>query len=226
MSQSAKPPKKIGSTAKQPGEKSNRTKSSGRWLEEHFSDAYVQRAQIEGWRSRAAFKLEQIDLKDKLFQQGMAVVDLGAAPGGWSQYAGKRIGSGGRVIASDILPMDPLPDVAFVLGDFREPQPLAELTALLNGKPVDLVISDMAPNMSGNGAVDQPASMYLAELAMDFAQQNLRGGGQFLVKIFQGEGFDEYLRAARSNFNKVLVRKPDASRSRSREVYLLAKGLK
>ena len=213
-------------SAKSDGAKSVRSKSSSRWLNEHFRDEYVQKAQAHGWRSRAAFKLEQLDAKDKLLRPGMSVVDLGAAPGGWTQYVGRKIGGSGRVIASDILQMDPLPDVDFVLGDFREPGPLAELEALLGGEPVDLVISDMAPNMSGNGAVDQPAGMYLAELAMQFAVENLRGSGAFLVKLFQGEGFDDYLLEARRQFKKVSIRKPDASRSRSREVYLLAKGLK
>ena len=213
-------------TKKTDGAKNVRSKSSNRWLNEHFRDEYVQKAQAQGWRSRAVFKLEQMDKKDKLLRPGMAVVDLGAAPGGWTQYVARQIGESGRVIASDILPMDPLPDVDFVLGDFREAAPLAELNALLNGQSLDLVISDMAPNMSGNGAVDQPASMYLCELAMDFALENLRPGGDFLVKIFQGEGFDDYLRIARQKFSKVLMRKPDASRARSREVYLLAKGLK
>lgn len=212
--------------AKADGAKKVRSRSSGRWLDEHFRDTYVQQAQSQGWRSRAVFKLEQLDQKDKLLRPGMTVVDLGAAPGGWTQYVGKRVGESGKVIASDILFMDPLPDVTFVLGDFREPGPLAELNELLGGEPVDLVISDMAPNMSGNGAVDQPAGMYLAELAMDFAVENLSGSGAFLVKLFQGEGFDEYLLSARKKFKKVLIRKPDASRSRSREVYLLAKGLK
>lgn len=199
-----------------------RTKSSSRWLAEHESDAWVKRARKEGWRSRAVFKLEAIDDKDRLFRPGMKVVDLGAAPGGWSQYAARHVGKKGRVVASDILPMEPLPGVEFVQGDFREEEPYRALITALGGARADLVISDMAPNISGVKAVDQPAAMYLAELALDFAREALEPGGGLLVKVFQGEGFDEYLSELRHGFGRVVTRKPEASRGRSREVYLLA----
>ncbi len=200
-----------------------RSKSSGRWLKEHFQDEFVQRAQREGWRSRGAFKLEEIDAKDRLLKPGMVVLDLGAAPGGWSQYAARRLGHAGRVIALDILPMDSLADVAFLRGDFREPSVVDTLLEILGDDRADLVMSDMAPNMSGVKAVDQPSSMYLAELALDLAEQVLRPGGSFLVKVFQGEGFDELLKSMRGRFGKVASRKPKASRDRSRELYLLAR---
>ncbi len=200
-----------------------RSKSSDRWLKEHFSDEYVRRAQKEGWRSRAVFKLEEIQGRDRLLKPGMTVVDLGAAPGGWSQFAARIVGAKGAVVALDILAMDALAGVEFIQGDFREDQVLASLRALLGERPVDLVMSDMAPNMSGMDAVDQPRSMYLAELALDFAAQVLRPGGDFLVKVFQGAGFDEFVRDARARFGKVTVRKPQASRARSREVYLLGR---
>lgn len=200
-----------------------RSKSSGRWLREHFKDEFVQRAQREGWRSRGAFKLEEIDAKDRLLKPGMVVLDLGAAPGGWSQYAARRLGHAGRVIALDILPMDSLADVAFLQGDFREPSVVDTLLETLGDDRADLVMSDMAPNMSGVKAVDQPSSMYLAELALDLAEQVLRPGGSFLVKVFQGEGFDQLLKSMRGRFGKVASRKPKASRDRSRELYLLAR---
>ena len=203
--------------------KQRRSKSSSRWLSEHFADEYVKRAQKEGWRSRAVFKLEEIDQKDRLLKPGMTIVDLGAAPGGWSQYAAKKLGRNGRIIALDILEMDELEGVEFLQGDFTEDEPLERLLATVGNAKPDLVISDMAPNISGMDAIDQPKSMYLAELALDLAEKVLKPGGDFLTKVFQGEGFDEYLKALRSRFGTVVTRKPKASRPRSREVYLLAR---
>jgi len=203
-----------------------RSKSSKRWLTEHFDDPYVKQAQQQGFRSRSAFKLEELNQKYALLKPGMCVVDLGAAPGGWSQVAAPLVGKQGRVIAVDILEMDPLDGVEFIQGDFTEDGPLSKLEALLGTGRVDLVLSDMAPNMSGMDAVDQPRAMYLAELALAFAVQWLKPGGDFLAKVFQGEGFDGFLRECRSEFEKVLVRKPAASRARSREVYLLGRGRK
>lgn len=200
-----------------------RSKSSGRWLKEHFEDAYVQRAQREGWRSRGVFKLEEIDDRDRLLRPGISVVDLGASPGGWSQLAARRLGGRGRVIAIDVLPMDPLENVSFIQGDFQEDSSMARLSQEIAGEPVDLVMSDMAPNMSGMKAVDQPRSMYLAELAADFARGVLSPGGSLLVKVFQGEGFDPLLAELRQSFASVASRKPKASRPRSRELYLLAR---
>lgn len=203
-----------------------RSKSSRRWLREHFDDEYVQRAQREGWRSRAVYKLEELDQKYRLLKPGMTVVDLGAAPGGWSQYAARALGAKGRVIALDILPMDPLPGVVFIEGDFRDEAVLTRLEAVLGDHAIDLVMSDMAPNISGMGAVDQPRAMYLVELAVDFARQHLRAGGTFVAKVFQGEGFDALVQDLRRDFGRVAVRKPKASRPRSREVYLVATGRK
>ncbi|MCX4192908.1 23S rRNA (uridine(2552)-2'-O)-methyltransferase RlmE [Methylophaga sp. OBS1] len=203
-----------------------RSKSSQGWLKEHFDDQYVKKAQQAGHRSRATFKLEEIDNKDKLIKPGMSVVDLGAAPGGWSDYALGKVGDKGTVVALDILEMTPLTGVHFIQGDFREDEVLDELNKVLDGRQIDLVLSDMAPNMTGVGSIDQPASMHLVELALDFAVTNLSKQGSFLVKVFQGEGFDEFLKAMRDSFNKVVTRKPDASRARSREVYLLGRGLK
>lgn len=203
-----------------------RSKSSRRWLDRHFNDDYVKRAQKEGFRSRAAFKLLEIQEKDKLIKPGMCVVDLGAAPGGWSQVARRLVGRKGCVVALDILPMAPLPGVEFIQGDFREPAPLDALKGVLAGQSVDLVISDMAPNISGMAAVDQPRAMYLSELALDFAGDALRPGGGMIVKTFQGEGFDAFVRSLRSRFSRVVTRKPKASRPRSREVYLVAQGRK
>ena len=200
--------------------------SSKNWLKEHRDDPYVQRAQQEGYRSRACYKLLEIQEKDKLIKPGMTVIDLGAAPGGWSQVAAKLVGHRGRVIASDILPMDTLEDVEFIQGDFNDEAVLDSILAVLDERKADLVISDMAPNMSGMNAVDQPRSMYLVELAMDLACQVLKPRGAFLSKVFQGEGFDELLRDTRLRFGKVLTRKPQASRPRSREVYLLARDFK
>ncbi|OUR64601.1 23S rRNA methyltransferase [Methylophaga sp. 42_25_T18] len=203
-----------------------KSKSSHNWLKEHFDDPYVKKAQKEGLRSRATYKLDEIDKKDKLMRPGMAVVDLGSAPGGWSDYALRRVGDKGTVVALDILPMTPLTGVHFIEGDFREDSVLDELNAVLNGQQIDLVLSDMAPNITGVDSIDQPSSMYLVELALDFALTNLSKQGCFLVKVFQGEGFEAYLKAMRAGFNKVVTRKPDASRARSREVYLLGRGLK
>lgn len=200
-----------------------RSKSSRAWLKEHFDDHWVQQAQAAGWRSRAAFKLIEIDDKDKLLKPGSVVVDLGAAPGGWSQVAVQRVGGAGQVFALDILPMPEIAGVTFLLGDFREQEVLEQLEAHLNGRSVDVVLSDMAPNISGMKAVDQPRAMYLAELALDFACQHLRPGGGWLCKVFQGEGFDQLLQQARANFARVITRKPQASRPRSKEVYLLGR---
>ncbi len=200
-----------------------RSKSSPKWLREHFEDVYVQRAQREGYRSRAVFKLMEIDERDHLLRPGLCVVDLGAAPGGWSQYAAHKVGAKGQVIALDILPMDAMAGVDFIQGDFREQAVLDTLLARIDERPVDLVISDMAPNISGMKAVDQPRAMYLCELSLDLARQVLRPGGDLLMKVFQGEGFDGLHNALRQDFQRVLTRKPDASRSRSREVYLLAR---
>lgn len=201
-----------------------RSKSSARWLQEHFSDPYVKRAQAEGWRSRAVFKLEELIDRDRLLRPGMTIVDLGAAPGGWSQVARERLGDKGRLIALDILPMQGIGGVEFILGDFREDSVLAELTRILAGAPVDLVLSDMAPNFSGVPTVDQPRSMHLVELAEEFAAAHLKVGGAFLTKMFQGEGFDEFVRRLRGGYERVSIRKPKASRARSPEVYALATG--
>lgn len=203
-----------------------RSKSSQRWLKEHFDDAYVKRAQREGYRSRAVYKLAEIQERDKLIRPGMAVVDLGAAPGGWSQYALGLLGPKGRVVAMDVLDMAPLPGVTFIRGDFREDETLQTLLDALGGQPVDLVMSDIAPNISGMDAVDQPRAMYLSELAVEFADRVLKPGGDLLVKVFQGEGFDDFVRGLRARYQKVLIRKPKASRPRSREVYALARGRK
>ena len=203
-----------------------RTKSSRRWLKEHFDDAYVLRAQREGYRSRAVFKLEELDGKYQFLKPGMTVVDLGAAPGGWSQYARTRVGAKGRVIALDILAMDPIDGVEFLQGDFRDDAVLARLVQSLGGQMADLVMSDLAPNISGMQAVDQPRAMYLVELVADLAGRILRPGGSLLTKVFQGEGFDALVRELRSQYERLVVRKPRASRPRSREVYLLATGRK
>lgn len=200
-----------------------RSKSSTRWLREHFTDEYVRRAQAEGYRSRAVYKLLEIQEKDRLLRPGATVVDLGAAPGGWSQLAARLVGPRGAVIALDVLPVEPLVGVEFIQGDFRETAVLEGLLNVLNGRPVDLVISDMAPNITGIKAVDQPRGMYLAELALDFARQCLRPGGDFLVKAFQGEGIDPFLGELRAAFAAGLPRKPKASRARSAERYWLAR---
>lgn len=191
-------------------------------MDRHVNDEYVKRAQKDGYRSRAVYKLLEIQEKDRILKPGHVVVDLGAAPGGWSQIAEKLVGAKGRVVALDILPMDSLAGVDFIQGDFREEEALQQLRELLNGQAVDLVISDMAPNVTGMSAVDQPRAIYLCELALEFAREVLKPGGSLVVKVFQGEGFDEYIRELRSSFGKVVTRKPKASRSRSREVYLVA----
>ncbi len=201
-----------------------RSKTSPRWLKEHFDDPYVKMAQRDGYRSRASYKLLEIQEKDRILRPGMTVVDLGAAPGGWSQVTSRLIGDKGRLIASDILPMDSIPDVTFIQGDFTEDGVFEQILGAIDDKPVDLVISDMAPNMSGVKSADQPRAMYLCELALDLAGRVLRPGGDFLIKIFQGEGFDEYHKAVREQFDRVLMRKPQSSRDRSREQYLLARG--
>lgn len=203
-----------------------RSKSSHRWLKEHFQDEYVKRAQREGYRSRAVYKLAEIQEKYSLIKPGMAVVDLGAAPGGWSQYALGLLGNKGRIVAMDLLPIEPLPGVTLLQGDFREDAVLQQLLEFLEGKAVDLVMSDIAPNISGVDAVDIPRAMYLAELAVDFADQVLCPGGSLLVKVFQGEGSDSLLRTVKERYRKVVVRKPKASRPRSREVYVLARDYK
>ena len=200
--------------------------SSKAWLKEHRDDPYVQQAQREGYRSRACYKLLELQERDKLIRPGMTVLDLGSAPGGWSQVAVALVGHSGRVIASDILPMDTIAGVEFIQGDFTEEEVFEQLLAALAGTPVDLVISDMAPNMSGMNAVDQPRSIYLVELALDMARQVLTPGGAFVSKVFQGEGFDELYREARESFDRVLTRKPKASRPRSREVYVVARGFR
>ncbi|MCU7814874.1 MAG: 23S rRNA (uridine(2552)-2'-O)-methyltransferase RlmE [Candidatus Thiodiazotropha sp. (ex Rostrolucina anterorostrata)] len=203
-----------------------RSKSSRQWLDRHFNDEYVKKAQKAGYRSRAAFKLLEIQEKDRIIKPGMRVVDLGAAPGGWSQVARDLVGEKGQVLALDILPMDPIAGVDFIQGDFREPQPLEEMRKWLAGEPVDLVISDMAPNVTGMASVDQPRAIYLCELALEFAREVLKPGGHFVAKVFQGEGFDAYLKALRGDFQRVVSRKPSSSRAKSREVYLVAGNFK
>ena len=203
-----------------------RSKSSGRWLQEHEKDKYVQLARKEGYRSRASYKLLELDTRDKLFRPGMVVVDLGAAPGGWTQVAAQRVGHNGRIIASDILPMDAVAGTEFVQGDFTEESVLSEILNIIGDERADLVISDMAPNMSGMKAVDQPRAIYLVELALDLAKQILKPGGVFVAKVFQGEGSDDLLADLRQAFTRVVVRKPEASRPRSSEVYMVAKGFK
>lgn len=200
------------------------SKTSKQWMREHVNDPFVQLAQKEGYRSRAAYKLLEIDTKDRLLKPGTVVVDLGATPGGWSQVAAARVGRGGKVIALDLLPLDPLAGVDFIQGDFREEAVLKRLEEFLQGKPVGLVISDMAPNMSGVASADQARAMHLAELAMEFALEHLKQEGSFLVKVFQGAGFEEFIKLMRSRFVRVVTRKPKASRDRSSEVYLLGSG--
>jgi len=204
----------------------SRSKSSGRWLQEHFDDAWVKKSQEDGYRSRASYKLIELDRKDKLFGPGQLVVDLGAAPGGWSQVAVEKVGDRGVVIASDILAMDSIAGVDFVQGDFTEDEVFEQLLELLGDRQADIVISDMAPNMSGMAAVDIPKAMGLVELALDMAQRILRPGGVFVAKVFQGEGFDSLLAEMRGSFSTVVSRKPDSSRARSREIYQVCKGFK
>jgi len=196
------------------------------WIKQHVKDPYVKQSQVDGYRSRASYKLLEIVEKDRLIQSGMTVVDLGSSPGGWSQVAARLVGHTGRVHALDLLPMDSIAGVDFIQGDFTEEDIFDELLKIIENRPVDLVISDMAPNLSGNKAVDQPAVMYLAELAVELAEKVLTSNGVFIAKLFQGQGFDPFVLQVRTLFNGVSIIKPDASRSRSREVYLVAKGLK
>jgi len=205
---------------------SRRSKSSDRWLREHFADPFVQRAQSEGWRSRAVFKLEEIDRRERLLKPGAVCLDLGAAPGAWSQYAARRVGAKGSVVASDLLPMAQLPGVQFVQGDFRDEEIFQRVLSLLPPRGVDVVLSDMSPNLSGVDVIDQPRSMYLAELALSMAERILKPGGDALIKLFQGSGFQELVQEARGRFGRVKLVKPQASRSRSPEIYLLARQLR
>ena len=203
-----------------------RSKSSSRWLNEHFKDQYVQQAQKDGFRSRAVYKLEELDQKDDLFKPGQYIIDLGAAPGGWSQWLSQKLQHNATIIATDILAMDALPDVTFIQGDFTEDAVLEQILGVVGEDLADLVISDMAPNMSGMDAIDQPKAMYLVELALDLAIRVLRKNGSFVCKAFQGVGFQEWHDLLRQNFTVVKTRKPKASRPRSREVYIVAKGFK
>lgn len=203
-----------------------RSKSSGRWLKEHVNDPFVKQAQKDGYRSRASYKLIALNERDKLIKPGMLVIDLGSAPGGWSQVASKMVGDSGKLIASDILPMDALPDVDFIQGDFTEETVFDEIMSVIADRPVDVVISDMAPNISGVSSADQAGSIYLIELALDMAQRVLKPNGSFVAKAFQGEGYDEFVQLVREQFQNVFIRKPEASRARSREVYVVGKGFK
>ncbi len=203
-----------------------RSKSSGRWLDEHFKDEFVKLAQAQGYRSRSVYKLKEVDQRDFLFKPGFRVLDLGAAPGGWSQYASQKIGKHGKIIASDILTMEEVSGVTFVQGDFTENNVILELKAQLQGKKVDLVLSDMAPNSTGMTVIDQPRAMYLAELAAETAQQHLVKGGSFFVKVFHGSGYESFYKDVSKLFQKVVARKPKASRPRSKEVYILARNFK
>jgi 23S rRNA (uridine2552-2'-O)-methyltransferase len=203
-----------------------RSKSSNRWMQEHFDDEYVRTAKIQGYRSRAVFKLKEIQEKDQLIKPGMNIIDLGAAPGGWSQFARQLMGKKNKLVALDILPMEPLDGVDFIQGDFREEAVLDCLHLILEGLPVNLVMSDMAPNLSGNKGTDQPRAIYLCELALDTAKAVLAKDGSFLVKLFHGEGFEAFHQEVQRYFTKVVIRKPKASRPRSNEVYILAKGFK
>lgn len=202
------------------------SKSSRRWLQEHVNDPYVKQAQKDGYRSRSSYKLIELNEKDRLIRPGMLIMDLGSAPGGWSQVAGRLVGEKGWVLATDILPMDPLKNVDFIQGDFREEAVFNQILDLLNGAKPDLIISDIAPNISGIDSADQAASMYLVELALDMARKVLKPKGNFVAKVFQGVGSEAYLKELRTSFDKVQIRKPAASRSRSREVYVVAKGFK
>lgn len=203
-----------------------RSKSSARWLKEHVNDPFVKQAQKDGYRSRASYKLLALNEKDKLIKPGMLVIDLGSAPGGWSQIASELVGEKGKVIASDILPMDALPDVDFIQGDFTEESVFDEIMGVIADRPVDVVISDMAPNLSGVASADQAGSIYLIELALDMAKQVLKPKGSFVAKAFQGEGYEEFVKEVRNHFDSVVIRKPEASRARSREVYVVGRGFK
>lgn len=202
----------------------SRSKSSKRWLEEHFNDVYVKKAQAEGYRSRAVYKLKELLIKDKILSKGIRVLDLGAAPGGWSQLVAEWVGKSGKILAVDRLSMDALEGVEFIQGDFTEDEIVTQLWRALDEQPVDVILSDMAPNMSGMAGVDQSKMMYLAELVLDVTDQFLKPGGALIIKLFQGEGYDAFLKSLRQKFTKVHIRKPDASRKRSNEVYLVAKG--
>jgi len=204
----------------------SRSKSSGNWLQQHVNDPYVKQAQKDGYRSRASYKLIQLNEKDKLIRPGMLIVDLGSAPGGWSQVAANLVGAKGKVIATDILPMEPLKNVDFILGDFTEQAVVDQILARLENRKPDLIICDIAPNISGIDVADQASSMYLVELALDMARQVLKPKGDFVAKVFQGAGSEAYLKELRRSFEKLLIRKPAASRPRSREVYVVAKGFK
>ena len=203
-----------------------RTKSSSEWLRRHVNDPFVKQAQLDGYRSRSAYKLIELNEKDRLIKPGMRIMDLGSAPGGWSQVAGKLVGKKGRVLATDILPMDPVPNVDFIQGDFTDEAIVEKLLAWLDGGRFDLIISDIAPNLSGIDSADQAGSMYFLELALDIVRKTLKPGANFAAKMFQGSGSDEYVKELRKSFEKVLIRKPAASRAQSREVYIVAKGFK
>ena len=203
-----------------------RSKSSGNWLQRHVNDPYVKQAQKDGYRSRASYKLLQLNDKDRLIQPGMLIVDLGSAPGGWSQVAGNLVGARGKVVATDILPMEPVKNVDFIQGDFREAEVLTRIHGSLSNRKPDLIISDLAPNISGIPMADQAASMYLVELALDLARQVLKSKGTFVAKVFQGAGSEDYLRELRRSFEKLSIRKPAASRPKSSEIYVVAKGFK
>ena len=203
-----------------------RTKSSSEWLRRHVNDPFVKQAQLDGYRSRSAYKLIELNEKDRLIKPGMRIMDLGSAPGGWSQVAGKLVGKKGRVLATDILPMDPVPNVDFIQGDFTDEAIVEKLLAWLEGGRFDLIISDIAPNLSGIDSADQAGSMYFLELALDTVRKTLKPGATFAAKMFQGSGSDEYVKELRKSFEKVLIRKPAASRAQSREVYIVAKGFK
>jgi 23S rRNA (uridine2552-2'-O)-methyltransferase len=203
-----------------------RTKSSSEWLRRHVNDPFVKQAQIDGYRSRSAYKLIELDKKDRLIRPGMRILDLGSAPGGWSQVAGRLVGKKGRVLATDILPMDPIPNVDFIQGDFTDEAVVAQLLAWLEGGRFDLIVSDIAPNITGIDSADQAGSMYFLELALDTVRQTLKPGANFIAKMFQGSGSDQYVKELRTSFDKVIIRKPAASRAESREVYIVAKGFK
>jgi 23S rRNA (uridine2552-2'-O)-methyltransferase len=203
-----------------------RTKSSSEWLRRHVNDAFVKQAQLDGYRSRSAYKLIELNEKDRLIKPGMRILDLGSAPGGWSQVAGKVVGKKGRVLATDILPMDPVVNVDFIQGDFTDDKVVEQLLAWLDGGKFDLIISDIAPNLSGIDSADQAGSMYFLELALDTVRKTLKPGANFTAKMFQGSGSDEYVKELRKSFEKVLIRKPAASRAQSREVYIVAKGFR
>jgi 23S rRNA (uridine2552-2'-O)-methyltransferase len=203
-----------------------RSKSSSTWLQRHVSDPFVKKAQLEGYRSRSAYKLTELNEKDRLIKPGMRIMDLGSAPGGWSQVAGKLVGTKGRVLATDILPMEPLKNVDFIQGDFTDEAIVKQLLDWLGGGKFDLIISDIAPNITGIDSADQASSMYFLELALDTVKQTLKPGATFVAKMFQGSGSDDYVKALRKSFEKVVIRKPAASRAQSREVYIVAKGFK